>query len=129
MMARYGQGVALQDRINCPPVQTSHHGSVPAMRTAAVFNEQDGSLNVFIVNFDGEEDTKVKMDFRAFGDVQMIEHAVISGELAAANPAKRTDILEPVRRKVQQGAGGMVDVVIPGSSWNMLRFSTGAEGR
>ncbi len=124
MMARYGQGVALQDRVSCPLVQTSHHGSVPAMRTAAVFNEQDGSLNVFIVNFDGEEDTAVKMDFRAFGNVQMIEHAVISGDLGAASTA--ADTLAPVQRGVQQVTGGMVDVVIPKSSWNMLRFKTGA---
>ena len=112
------------DQVSGPKVKTNHHDEVPALQTASVHNEEDGSLNVFVVNLDTEADTTLAMDFRSFGNVQMIEHVVMEGNLEACNSIAAPDTVKPATRAVQPVTNGMVDVLISKSSWNMLRFST-----
>ena len=127
-VATYGRGVSLSDRVTCPMIKTNHRGEVPAMQTASVFNEQNGALNVFIVNFDNEDDIELTMDFRSFANVQMVEHVIMNGDLEAVNSFSEPDKVKPRTQKIKKVTNGIVDVIIPKSSWNMLRFSTGNQG-
>jgi len=127
-VATYGQGVSLLDRVTCPMIKTNHRGEVPAMQTASVFNDQDGSLNVFIVNYDGEDDSELSMDFRSFANIRMVEHSIMDGDLQSVNSFTEPDKVKPRNQKTNQVTNGVVNVIIPKSSWNMLRFSTGAKG-
>lgn len=125
LMSRYGRGVALMDRVSGPSVETAQCGPQPALQTAATFNEADGAVNVFISNFDEADDCALRMDLRSFGDLRMLEHVVMAGNLDDTNSPAEPDRLQPARRAAPPVNGGMVDVVIPKASWNMLRFSTG----
>jgi alpha-N-arabinofuranosidase len=126
-MAFYGKGISLLDQVRCPKIKTNHHGEIPAMQTASVYNEEDGTLNVFIVNFDDEDDSELTMDFRSFANTRMVEHMVMDGDQKAINSFSEPDKVKPRTRKISKVANGMVDVVIPKSSWNMLRFCTGPQ--
>lgn len=98
------------------------------MQTASVYNEMDGTLNVFIVNYDNEDDSLLGMDFRSFSNIQMIEHVIMDSDLDAVNSFSEPNKVAPRNLKIQNVTNGMVDVVIPKSSWHMLRFITVTQG-
>jgi alpha-L-arabinofuranosidase len=123
-VAAFAKGISLSDRVICPQIQTHHHGELPAMQSAAVLNAEDGALTIFIANYDAEDDCEVGMDLRSFGQLQMVEHWVMDGDLDASNTAAEPDRVLPRRNPVKLVSGGIVAVVIPKSSWNVLRFST-----
>jgi len=127
-VAAYGKGVSLLDQVQCPKLKTNHRGEVPALQTASVFNEQEDALNVFIVNYDDKEDTGLTMDFRSFGNIQMVEHILMDGDLTAVNSFIEPEKVKPRIQKTEKVTNGCVDVTIPKSSWSVLRFTTGAQG-
>jgi alpha-N-arabinofuranosidase len=123
-VSQYGRGVSLLDRVICHQLQTNHRGEVPALQTAAVYNDHDGSVNVFVVNYDAEDDCQLSMDFRSFGNLQMIEHVIMAGDLDAINSVEEPERVKPGHLQTQNVDRGLVDIIIPKSSWNVLRFST-----
>jgi alpha-L-arabinofuranosidase len=123
LMAGYSRGTSMLDQVSGPRVKTNHHDEVPALQTSAVYNEEDGSVNVFVVNFDPEDDTILAMDLRSFGNLQMVEHLVMEGDLEACNSIAAPDAVKPASKPIQPVINGKVDVVVSGSSWNMFRFS------
>ena len=127
-VAVYGRGVSLLDKVNGPIIKTAHHGEMPAIQTASVFNEPDGALNVFIANFDDEDDCELNMDFRSFDSLQMVEHRIMNGDLQAVNRFSEPDRVKPRNQVISKVDHGRVNVIIPKSSWNMLRFTTGVQG-
>jgi alpha-N-arabinofuranosidase len=68
------------------------------------------------------------MDFRSFGNVQMVEHTIMDEDLDSVNSFSEPDKVKPRALKIEKVTNGMANVIIPKSSWNMLRFSTGAQG-
>jgi alpha-N-arabinofuranosidase len=126
-VAAYARGVSLSDRISCPKVRTNHHDELPAMQSAAVYDEEDGALNVFIVNFDPEDDCEIAMDLRSFEPLRMVEHVVLDGDLDASNTYAEPENVQPRLSPVRPVDNGLVKVVIPRSSWNVLRFSLRSE--
>lgn len=124
-VATYAKGVSLMDRITCPKIKTDHHGEVPAIQTASIFNEEENTLNIFIVNYDDKDDCTLTMDFRYFANIQMIEHLSMDGDLTSINSFNDPDKVKPRVNKITKVENGMVNVVIPKSSWNMLRFIMG----
>jgi alpha-N-arabinofuranosidase len=126
-MATYARGVALFDKLSCPSLKTNHHGEAPALKTAASYDETTGSLNVFVVNYSASP-IELDMDMRSFGKVEGIEHIVLAGDRETdMNSFAEPDKVAPRSAKLGKTEGGKVSVVLPGASWNTLRFSAGRE--
>lgn len=125
-VATYARGVSLLDKMRGPSVTTHHYGVVPALQSAAVFNEADGALSIFIVSFDTEP-VQLSLDLRSFGALRPIEHIVTrSDSLSDINSVESPRRVIPQTLKLGTGERGGVTALIPGSSWNVLRFSTRA---
>ncbi|HUC94063.1 MAG TPA: alpha-L-arabinofuranosidase C-terminal domain-containing protein [Paenibacillus sp.] len=119
-VSQYGRGVSLRDRLDAPSVETPHYGSVPALQSAAVYNEETNSVTVFMVNCDRKDDILTSFDLRSFGNVRLIEHRSLGGDdLFATNTYDHPECVVP--QPVPTGSGD--EALIPKSSWNMLRFA------
>ena len=122
-VATYGRGIALLDQVTCHELKTDHHGEVPAMQTASVYNGEDGSINVFILNYDNADNIELTMDFRSFGSVKLVEHVVLDGtDLFAINSFDKPDKVKPRNMKLEGTEGCVTKTILPKMSWNMLRF-------
>lgn len=123
-VATYGKGQVLMEQITCPEIKTNHYGAVPSIQSASVFNEEDNSLSIFMVNYNQEDDVEVVMDFRSFGNVRLIEHSVLDGDdMFAANTYTEPNKIIPKKLNQDNRIGNIINVVLPKLSWNMLRFS------
>lgn len=121
-VARFARGVSLIDRLTGPEVETNHHGSVPALQSAAVWNEEEAVLNAFLVNFAAQQ-VELAMDLRAFGDFQGMEHIVLESDaLADVNDMVQPDRVVPKTAGRIPLRGATVKIDIHKSSWNVLRF-------
>jgi alpha-N-arabinofuranosidase len=122
--AAYAKGTSLLDRVTCPMVHTNHYGELPAIQSAAVYDEENGALTVFLSNFDAEDDCEMTMDLRSFPGLRMVAHSVLDGDLDSSNTDAEPEKVASHSNPLGLVSGGRVDVVIPKSSWNVLRFST-----
>jgi alpha-N-arabinofuranosidase len=67
---------------------------------------------------------EIDLDFRSFGLLKLLEHAVLDGpDLSATNNFKEPEKVKPRYLKASCNSAGQLKVVLPKLSWNMLRFS------
>lgn len=122
-VARYAKGVSILDRIQDCGVVTNHHGVVPALQSATVYDEENGALNIFVVNFDSDDIT-LSMDLRSFDNITTKEHTVLkSGNLFDTNTFENPLNVKPQQGELPKGNNGCFETVLPKHSWNVLRFS------
>ena len=94
--------------------------TIDAMATQA----DDGSLTVFCVNRDLEEDCVLDLDLRSFGPLQMTEHIVLHhDDVHAVNTEDAPHTVFPASVPVQALDGGRGQIRLSPLSWNVLRFS------
>lgn len=120
--SKYGRGTALRPIVQSPTYDCSDYTEVPLLDATATLAE-DGSLSIFAVNRDLEEDIKLQVDLRAFGKLKPAEHLVLHhADVKAINTEKNPDNVAP-----QQGTHGQLDdgqftIRVPRQSWNVIRF-------
>lgn len=123
--SKYGRGKALKALVSSPKYDCVDYTDVPYIDAAAVLCD-DGSVNLFCVNRDMNEDYTLEMDLRSFEDLSFDEHITMHhDDVKAVNTAENPDNVVP-----SKGPGGTFDngrftAVIPALSWNVLRFSKG----
>ena len=66
LASRYGRGQALKLDINSPCYAAECAGEVPYVDMSAVYNEQDKTINLFIVNRHGSEAISLNSTFNQF---------------------------------------------------------------
>ncbi len=119
----YGRGKALKTLVNTPKIETESYGSVPLVQTAATYNEEDGTATVFVLNCDQQEDVEFSLDMRSFDSLHLVEHLVIDGpDLYGKNTFEEPDKVIPRNTKISADLSGVLKVMLPKLSWNVLRF-------
>lgn len=119
-VATFSRGIALQQVLDAPTVETPGHGAVPALQTAAVYNPETEELTVFAVNFDLEADIALHIDLRAFGRLVPLRHIVMDyADLTSTNDYEHPDRIRPREAELLQEGEAPV---LPRQSWNVLRF-------
>ena len=115
----YGRGTSLKPIIKTEKQDTKHYTDVPDVDAAAVENE-DGTLTVFAVNRNLDEDIALSLDLRSFGERKLLSHSVLHhDDLKAVNTEENPDNVKPVETKPELKEG---KVLLPKASWNVLRF-------
>ncbi len=120
--SRYGRGTALNALVTSPTYACQDYDKVPYIDAMATV-EDDGSVSVFCVNRDMEEDFQLEIDLRSFGDLQIKEHIILHhDDVKAVNTEENPKNVFPT-----QGPGGTLEqgkasVKIPALSWNVIRF-------
>ena len=121
--SRYGRGTALNALVTSPTYACQDFDQVPYIDAMATL-EEDGSVSVFCVNRDMEEDFQLEIDLRSFGDLQIREHTILHhDDVKAVNTEENPKNVYP-----SQGPGGTIEngraaVTIPALSWNVIRFA------
>lgn len=121
-VSTYGRGKSLKTLMKVGCIKTPDRGMVPAMQTAASYNEQDDSISVFVLNCEMKEDTEFTLDLRSFGKVEMIEHSILAGpDLFAKNTFENSQAVVP-KNEIPVVGTTVFQIVLPKLSWHVFRF-------
>ena len=95
---------------------------MPLVDAAATMGE-DGSVTIFAVNRDMQEDIQLQCDLRAFGDLKIKEHIVLHhDDVKAVNTEENPDEVSPRKARGGRTEGGRMTVKLPALSWNVIRL-------
>lgn len=120
----YGRGTALNLAVESPWYDTNEFGEVPLLEAAATLNEDDGSLTIFAVNRDQEEQLPLEGDVRSFADYEVIQHLVLEHkDPKATNTAKHPNNVTPHKAGNTAVQDGRLTALLPQLSWNVIRLS------
>jgi alpha-N-arabinofuranosidase len=116
--------VALRLPVVAPETVSPTYGAVPAVSSAATWDEETGRLALFLVNRDPAEDHVVDLDLRAVRPVAVEEQLVLAGEdLRATNSSA-----DPERVRARQADSARLDgqhltVALPAVSWTAINLT------
>lgn len=133
-MIRWAKGVSLLCPVTCGKYDVPAYAiddmnqyggfeGVDTIQAAAALNEEEGTLTVFVINADLEEDQLLTLDLRGFKEMELKEHIEMRADSpTAANTWEHPDAILP--RAVTDTAfdGGIVTAHLAKASWNVLRF-------
>ena len=120
--SKYGRGTALRPVVDSPVYDCSDYDAVPLVDATATLAD-DGSITLFAVNRDLNEDIELSADLRAFGDLRVAEHIVLHhDDLKAVNTEDAPDTVSPAQGAPGTLDGGRLSVVLPRLSWNVIRL-------
>ena len=121
--SRYGRGTALQAIVDTPVYDCRDYEGVPLIDATAT-QADDGSVTVFCVNRDMEEDFCLDIDLRSFGNMQLKEHILLHhDDVKAINTEENPGNVVPVAGPGGTLDGGKAEIRIPALSWNVIRFA------
>jgi alpha-N-arabinofuranosidase len=119
----YGRGTALRPLITSPVYDCSDYEKVPLVDAAATLGD-DGSVTIFAVNRDMQEDILLEADLRAFGDLKIAEHIVLHhDDVKAINTEENPDNVAPKAGNGGTLDSGKLEIKLPSLSWNVIRLS------
>ena len=115
----YGRGESLLPQLTAEKTDTKHYSDVPVVDAAAVRGD-DGSLAIFAVNRDLQEDAALTLDLRSFGTFSKAEHSVLHhDDVKAVNTELNPDNVAPKQAHLEPDAK---EVLLPAASWNVIRL-------
>ena len=118
----YGRGEALQALVTSPVYDCADYERVPVLDAAAT-KADDGSVTIFAVNKDMQDDLLVTVDLRAFDLKGVQEHIVLHhDDVKAVNTEEHPDNVSPVSIQGAKVENGMLTVRLPALSWNVIRL-------
>ncbi|MBR0465067.1 MAG: alpha-N-arabinofuranosidase, partial [Clostridia bacterium] len=93
--SHFGRGVSLRPVVSSPMYDCSDFTDVPVCDLSATMQD-DGSVTLFAVNRDMNEDVCLSGDLRAFGDLKVAEHIVLHhDDVNAVNTEENPDNVKP----------------------------------
>ncbi|MBQ6173028.1 MAG: alpha-N-arabinofuranosidase [Clostridia bacterium] len=119
----YGRGTALRPVVKSPVYDCSDFDAVPFVDAAATADD-DGNVTIFAVSRSTDEATELTGDLRAFGDLRVAEHIVLThSDVKAVNTEENPDNVAPVTVTGDTLEGGKLTAVLPPQSWNVIRLT------
>ncbi len=119
----YGRGTALRPVTESPVYDCSDYEGVPVMDAAAVQGE-DGSVTIFAINRDLQEDVLLTADLRDFGALKVAEHIVLHhDDVKAVNTEEHPDTVVPCAGDAGKMDQGRLEIALPALSWNVIRLT------
>ena len=117
-----GRGTALRPVVNTPTYDCTDYEKVPLVDATATMDD-DGSVTIFAVNRDMEEDIELACDLRGFGDLKLGEHILLHhDDVKAVNTEANPNNVAPVQGKGGVIDGGKLTIVLPKLSWNVIKL-------
>ncbi len=118
----YGRGISLQPILSSPKYDSKDFTDVPFIDSAAVYDEQDEALTIFLMNKHLEEAIPLDVDVRSFEGYEIEEHIVLEHhDLKAAN-TKDTTRVAPHNKGESSLEDGRLKAQLNRTSWNVIRL-------
>ncbi|MGL1921746.1 MAG: alpha-N-arabinofuranosidase [Hyphomicrobiales bacterium] len=119
----YGRGTALDLKIDCPTYDTPLIKNVSYVDISGVHNEEDGTLNFFAINRNGEEIVEVDVSLEGFGSAKIIECKTIKhDDLNATNTAENPENVAPSISDTAKINGNKLTLSLEPYSYQMIRL-------
>ena len=122
--SRWGRGMSLLPVVKSPRYDSKDFSDVPVLECAAVADEAQKALTLFLVNRDQANDLVVLGDLRQYRGYRVERHTVLTHD-----DPKATNTMENPKNVVPQeaggariDAGGRLEAVLPKLSWNVIRL-------
>jgi alpha-N-arabinofuranosidase len=134
-LMRYGQGTSLRVSVDCetydiPGYAINHqfqyrtHEGIGFVDSAAAHNEENGELNVFVINRDWESDTSVELDVGSFEGYKFVEHIQLySDDIDAVNSYDNPNVVVPSINSAAVFKDGKISANLKKLSWNVFRLT------
>jgi alpha-N-arabinofuranosidase len=122
--ARLARGVALRLPLQSPQMVTNSYGAVPALACAATWDEETGTLALFVVNRHASDEIVLEVDLHALNPTGVGEQWLLAGEDIRATNTK--DAPDRVRARAVTTArldGQHLTVPLPAVSWTALTLT------
>ncbi len=118
----YGRGESLNALVSSPVYDCVDYEGVPILDVAAT-KADDGTVSIFAVNKDMQDDLLVTVDLRAFDLTQVQEHILLHhDDVKAVNSEENPGNVAPVSIQGAKLDGGVLTVKLPALSWNVIRL-------
>ena len=118
----YGRGESLLPLIDSPKADTKTYTDVPMVDAAATLGE-DGSVTLFAVNRDLEQDAELTVDLRAFEGLCNVSQSVLHCDDLKAVNTEASQPIKPVEVYGARLADGTLTAKLQKASWNVLRIT------
>jgi alpha-N-arabinofuranosidase len=126
LTSEHGRGTALQVSHTGDSLETSSAGDIDCLVAAAVWNEEEDLLNLFLINRDPDRILDTTVDLAAFGRVSIREAVSIhSDDPTVTNTAEDPDAVTPISLTDIDHKDGKIRASLPPLSWNMVRVTAG----
>ena len=120
--SKYGRRTALRALVDSPVYDCRDFEAVPTIDATATLGD-DGSVTVFCVNRDLQEDFKLEIDLRAFGKLRLEKHILLHhDDVKAVNTEENPDNVSPAAGPGGEMDSGRAAIRVPALSWNVIRF-------
>jgi alpha-N-arabinofuranosidase len=116
-----GRGTALRAAVTCPSYNTVNVENVPVLHCAAVENEENATLTLFLVNKDLEENLEVSCDLCQWANYRILRQTVLNhDDLKAENTEDAPDRVIPRDGRFASFDAGRLTLTLEKHSWNVV---------
>ena len=135
-MSRHGRGDVLRARVESDTYAASYFDprgpqdlhfplpKTPYLKVAAVANEGDSGLSLFLLNRDLEKGVEVSVDARNFGPLKVAEaQEMHHADLKAVNSKDAPLNVQPTALKDVSAAAGIVRATLKPASWTVIKLT------
>lgn len=120
-----GRGTSLLPVVKSPVYDARDFEAVPVLECAAVANDEEDTLTLFLVNRDQEDDLLLQGDLRQYRGYRVERHTVLTHD----DPKATNTMDHPNNVVPQEGGGatlddeGRLEARLPKLSWNVIRLT------
>ena len=118
----FGRGVSLKPILNVPKYDSKDFTDVPYLDAAAVHNEEQDELTIFIVNKHLREAMPLDIDLRSFEGYKLIEHIELYHDDVKAVNTMTSEAVKPTLNNETTFELGQLSAQLKKTSWNVIRF-------
>lgn len=119
--SRYGRGTVLRTSAVSPKYSSPNFSDIPYLESAAVYQEDTGSLTIFAVNRSLDTPMLLECNLAAFGPASLIGHIGLSGEAFETNASDR-QVIAPHSCTSTTLKDNLLCAKLEPLSWNVLRI-------
>lgn len=118
----FGRGISLKPILTTPKYDSKDFTDVPYVDSAAVYNEENEEVTIFLVNKHLESSMPIDIDLRSFEDYKLVEHIeLVNDDLKAVNTADHQAVA-PQLNKDSKLDEGVFSANLAKTSWNVIRL-------
>lgn len=121
-LSKYGRGRILKDNIVTTKHDTLEHEDVTDVESVSIWNEEKEELTVFAVNRNIQEDNKLTIDLRSFGEYCFKEYLVMENDDLKIKNSATINKVKPAKKSKFTFENRMFETVLKKASWNVIRF-------
>ncbi len=134
-LMKYGKGMSMQtivegETFDLPGYiiddtqQYPDKEGLPFVDTVAAYDRTAGTLNVFIINRNWEDETEITLDISNFEGLKFTEHIhMYSEDMSLKNSYEAQEVIIPTTNEGTTFKDGKLYATLKKLSWNVIRFA------